>query len=264
MTYRIINSAAQSKATVFITGESGTGKELCADAVHKQSPRRNGPFIVINCAAIPRELMESEVFGHVKGAFTGATSNRDGAAALADGGTLFFDEICELDAALQIDSGCIDATVAKAMIHERQARYDDARVLLEEQLDEGRTDPGIAAIYMRIIARDGDHDAVIRLGTAVTGAGNSPTMWLRDVYFALARSYEARSDWADALDSGGRANAIATAPFDPEVLRQWVDAIIETFSPAMVRSWARVFVSTLTSTYFFSHEMLASMWLLQS
>jgi len=99
--YRIIDSAASSKATVFVTGESGTGKELCAEAVHKQSPRKKGPFVAVNCAAIPKDLMESEMFGHVKGAFTGAASERKGAAAQADGGTLFLDEICEMDLDLQ-------------------------------------------------------------------------------------------------------------------------------------------------------------------
>lgn len=99
--YRIINSAAPSKATVFITGESGTGKEVCAQAIHDESPRREKPFIALNCASIPKELMESEVFGHVKGAFTGALSARDGAATQADGGTLFLDEICEMDLELQ-------------------------------------------------------------------------------------------------------------------------------------------------------------------
>jgi DNA-binding NtrC family response regulator len=99
--YRIIKSAAPSTATVMITGESGTGKELCAEAVHALSPRVDKPFIAINCAAIPRDLMESEIFGHVKGAFTGATSDRQGAASRADGGTLFLDEICEMGLDLQ-------------------------------------------------------------------------------------------------------------------------------------------------------------------
>lgn len=93
--------AASSKATVFLKGESGTGKELCAEAVHTLSPRGSGPLISINCSAIPRELMESEIFGHEKGAFTGAAHRREGAAELADGGTLFLDEICEMDLALQ-------------------------------------------------------------------------------------------------------------------------------------------------------------------
>ena len=99
--YRLLKSAAPSNATVFVTGESGTGKELCADALHRLSKRSAGPFVVINCAAIPRDLLESEIFGHVKGAFTGATSDRKGAALQANGGTLFLDEVCEMDISLQ-------------------------------------------------------------------------------------------------------------------------------------------------------------------
>lgn len=99
--FQTIERAAASKATVFLKGESGTGKELCAEAVHAISPRAHGPLISINCSAIPRELMESEIFGHERGAFTGATDKRSGAAELADGGTLFLDEICEMDLALQ-------------------------------------------------------------------------------------------------------------------------------------------------------------------
>lgn len=99
--YRIIDSAASSRATVFITGESGTGKEVCAEAIHRQSQRGSRPFVAINCGAIPKDLMESEIFGHIKGSFTGAVSDREGAAARADGGTLFLDEICELAPDLQ-------------------------------------------------------------------------------------------------------------------------------------------------------------------
>jgi two-component system repressor protein LuxO len=99
--YRIIDIAAASKAPVFITGESGTGKELAAEAIHLRSGRSHKPFIALNCAAMPKDLMESEIFGHVKGAFTGAVADRDGAGTRADGGTLFLDEICEMDVALQ-------------------------------------------------------------------------------------------------------------------------------------------------------------------
>ncbi len=99
--YRRIETAASSKATIFITGESGTGKEVCAEAVHRLSPRRTQPFVALNCAAIPKDLMESEIFGHVKGAFTGAVSERIGAAGKANGGTLFMDEVCEMDLELQ-------------------------------------------------------------------------------------------------------------------------------------------------------------------
>jgi len=99
--YRTIDSVAVSDATAFIIGESGTGKELAAEAIHAQSKRSKRVLHTINCGAIPGELMESELFGHIKGAFTGATASRDGAATVADGGTLFLDEICEMDIELQ-------------------------------------------------------------------------------------------------------------------------------------------------------------------
>jgi len=99
--YDKIRSVARSMATVFITGESGTGKELCAQAIHDLSNRAQAPFVPLNCGAIPSEMLESEVFGHVKGSFTGAISDKPGAAMSADGGTLFLDEICELDLSLQ-------------------------------------------------------------------------------------------------------------------------------------------------------------------
>lgn len=99
--YQTIERVAPSKASVFITGESGTGKEVCAEAIHKLSNRKNGNFVPLNCAAIPKDLIESEIFGHVKGAFTGALTSRTGAVGIADGGTLFLDEICEMDLSLQ-------------------------------------------------------------------------------------------------------------------------------------------------------------------
>lgn len=100
--YRTIESVAASKASVFIAGESGTGKELAAEAVHLSSPRRSREFVPINCGAIPRDLLESEIFGHVKGAFTGATSDRVGAAKIAHCGTLFLDEIGEMPLEMQV------------------------------------------------------------------------------------------------------------------------------------------------------------------
>ena len=101
LVYDVIENAAKSNATVFLTGESGTGKEICAEAVHHYSRRSGKPFIAINCAAIPRELLESELFGHVKGAFTGAVADRDGAVTQAHGGTLFLDEIAEMAPEMQ-------------------------------------------------------------------------------------------------------------------------------------------------------------------
>ncbi len=99
--YEQIRRIAPSKAPVFVTGESGTGKEVTAQAIHTRSGRPSERFVALNCGAIPKDLIESEIFGHVKGAFTGATEDRTGAAELADGGTLFLDEICEMDLALQ-------------------------------------------------------------------------------------------------------------------------------------------------------------------
>ncbi|MCT4654690.1 MAG: sigma-54-dependent Fis family transcriptional regulator [Cohaesibacter sp.] len=99
--YDQILRISSSKAPVFVTGESGTGKEVCAQALHARSNRSDGPFIAINCSAIPADLMESEIFGHMKGAFTGASDDRKGAAELADGGTLFLDEVGEMPLDLQ-------------------------------------------------------------------------------------------------------------------------------------------------------------------
>jgi len=97
-----IRKGAESFSTVMITGESGTGKELVARAIHQESPRRSGPFLSVNCGAIPEGLMESELFGHVRGAFTGAVANTVGLFSAGAGGTLFLDEITEVPRAVQV------------------------------------------------------------------------------------------------------------------------------------------------------------------
>ncbi|HEX7971214.1 MAG TPA: nitrogen regulation protein NR(I), partial [Thiobacillus sp.] len=99
--FRAIGRLSQSHATVLITGESGSGKELVARALHRHSPRASGPFIALNTAAIPKDLLESELFGHERGAFTGAAAQRRGRFEQADGGTLFLDEIGDMPAELQ-------------------------------------------------------------------------------------------------------------------------------------------------------------------
>jgi DNA-binding NtrC family response regulator len=100
--YRVIELAAPTPASILICGESGTGKELVAQTLHQLSPRASGPFVGLNCAAIPETLLESEIFGHERGAFTGATERRAGCFELADHGTLFLDEIAEMAPATQV------------------------------------------------------------------------------------------------------------------------------------------------------------------
>ncbi len=99
--FEVIRKVADTEAAILITGESGTGKELVARSIHANSSRKDAPFVAINCAAIPRELLESELFGHVKGAFTGAIRDKTGKFQLADGGTLFLDEVGDLPVELQ-------------------------------------------------------------------------------------------------------------------------------------------------------------------
>ncbi|HKK01753.1 MAG TPA: sigma-54 dependent transcriptional regulator [Desulfuromonadales bacterium] len=99
--FDIVQRVAATEATILIGGESGTGKELVARAIHRGSERENGPFVAVNCAAIPRELLESELFGHTRGAFTGAVRERKGKFELANGGTLFLDEVGEMPVELQ-------------------------------------------------------------------------------------------------------------------------------------------------------------------
>src|SRR5688500_9309163 len=100
--YQVVEQAAPTSASVLIWGESGTGKELVAKTIHQLSPRAQQPFVPINCAAIPETLLESEIFGHEKGAFTGASDRREGCFELADRGTLFLDEIAEMTPATQV------------------------------------------------------------------------------------------------------------------------------------------------------------------
>src|SRR4051812_37747898 len=100
--YQIIDAVASSTASVLILGESGTGKELVARAVHSKSERAKGPFFALNCAALPKEILENELFGHEKGAFTGSTNEKPGAFEMASGGTIFLDEVAEMSTDIQV------------------------------------------------------------------------------------------------------------------------------------------------------------------
>ncbi|MBV9826108.1 MAG: sigma-54-dependent Fis family transcriptional regulator [Alphaproteobacteria bacterium] len=142
--YRVIEAAGRSDASVFITGESGTGKELTAEALHRSSSRRERNFVALNCGAIPKELMESVVFGHIKGSFTGATADQEGAAARADGGTLFLDELGEMDPLLQTKLLRFIQTGTYQRVGESRTRDADIRFIAatnrdpEEAVRQGR------------------------------------------------------------------------------------------------------------------------------
>ncbi len=139
----LVARVAESTISVLIEGESGTGKELVAHYVHQQSGRADKPFIKVNCAAIPEQLLESELFGHVRGAFTGALKDRQGRFELADGGTIFLDEIGELPAAIQSKLLRVLQTKDFERIGENVTRKVDVRVVsatnrnIDEALKEG-------------------------------------------------------------------------------------------------------------------------------
>ncbi len=151
--YGKIRSVARSMATVFITGESGTGKELCAEAVHRASPRAARPLIALNCGAIPADLLESEVFGHLRGSFTGAINDKLGAAAAADGGTLFLDEICEMDLNLQTKLLRFLQTSTITPVGATRPRKVDVRIVCatnREPMDEVRAGRFREDLYYRL------------------------------------------------------------------------------------------------------------------
>jgi DNA-binding NtrC family response regulator len=133
--YQSIEQAAPTNTSVLITGESGTGKELVAQTIHRLSPRAAFPFVAINCAAIPETLLESEIFGHEKGAFTGATDRRQGCFELADRGTLFLDEIGEMTPATQVKLLRVLQERTFRRVGGRNEQSVDVRVIAATNLD---------------------------------------------------------------------------------------------------------------------------------
>jgi DNA-binding NtrC family response regulator len=141
---RTIDRIAPSRCTVLVTGESGTGKEMIVSALHEASPRAAAPLVTINCGAIPEALLESELFGHVRGAFTGASATRLGRVAAAEGGTLFLDEVGELPLALQVKLLRLLQQREYSPVGENKTLRSDVRVVaatnrnLEEEVLAGR------------------------------------------------------------------------------------------------------------------------------
>jgi DNA-binding NtrC family response regulator len=133
--FRSIAKVISSSATVLISGESGTGKELVARAIHYHSPRASSPFVPVNCGAIPEELLESELFGHVKGAFTGALETRAGFFQTADGGTIFLDEISETSLSMQVKLLRVLQDREVVMVGSTRPRKVDARILASTNKD---------------------------------------------------------------------------------------------------------------------------------
>jgi DNA-binding NtrC family response regulator len=133
--FSAIAKAATTSATTLITGESGTGKELVARAIHYNSPRSSAPFVPVNCGAIPGELLESELFGHIKGAFTGATETRAGFFQTADGGTIFLDEISETSLSMQVKLLRVLQDKEVNMVGSPRPRKVDVRILASTNKD---------------------------------------------------------------------------------------------------------------------------------
>ncbi|MBM4278925.1 MAG: sigma-54-dependent Fis family transcriptional regulator [Deltaproteobacteria bacterium] len=139
-----IAKTASTSATVLIAGESGTGKELVARAIHYNSPRASAPFVPVNCGAIPNDLLESELFGHIKGAFTGATETRAGFFQTADGGTIFLDEISETSLSMQVKLLRVLQDKEVCMVGSSRSRRVDVRILASTNKDlSGLTQKGL-------------------------------------------------------------------------------------------------------------------------
>ena len=151
--FEVVESVAETRATVLITGESGTGKTQMARAIHQHSPRRDMPFVVVNCGALPDSLLESELFGHAKGAFTGAIRHKSGKFEEADGGTIFLDEIATSTPALQIKLLRVIQSRQLERVGETKTREVDVRIVLatnSELLDLVRAGEFREDLYYRI------------------------------------------------------------------------------------------------------------------
>ena len=153
--FDLVEAVADSRTTVLMTGESGTGKSLLARAIHHRSPRRDKPFIEVSCGALPETLLESELFGHVKGAFTGAIADKPGRFLAADGGTIFLDEINSASPAMQVKLLRVLQERAFEPVGSNDTKTVDVRVILASNVDlaearrRGEVPPGPVLPHQR-------------------------------------------------------------------------------------------------------------------
>tara|TARA_R110001599_G_scaffold193040_1_gene388727 strand:- start:11073 stop:12521 length:1449 start_codon:yes stop_codon:yes gene_type:complete len=254
--YRQIKNVANSKATVFITGESGTGKEVCADAIHKSGPRGQKPFIAINCGAIPEDLLESELFGHLKGSFTGAIADRVGAVQAANGGTLFLDEICEMQLKLQVKLLRFLQTGTVQRVGATRAEDVDVRIICatnrnpSREVEQGRFREDL---YYRLAVVPIDLPPLRERGNDITLLANSFLMKFAKeegkeflpLSADLAEKFE-RHNWPgnvrELQNLMRRAAVMFGGPnLDSSILPEFVDPTIQTpkqlppFSPSLDR-----------------------------
>ncbi len=231
----LASRVAPHATTVLITGESGTGKEVVARAVHRMSPRRTAPFIAVNCGAIPANLLESELFGHKRGAFTGATADKPGLFEEADGGTLLLDEVGELPVELQVKLLRVLQESEVRRVGEAHARKVDVRLLaatarnLEADVTEGRfredlfyrlnvvrihipplreRPEDLDSLVARLVAR-----AAKRLGRELTVTGDAMAAIRRNAWRGNVRELENALERAAVLSADGviREDAVRDA-----------------------------------------------------
>jgi transcriptional regulator with GAF, ATPase, and Fis domain len=239
---RLVESLQHSEATVLLSGASGTGKEVLARAIHAHSPRRDGPFVVVNCAAIPAELLESELFGHVRGAFTGAVRDRIGPFELADRGTLFLDEIGEMPPSLQAKLLRVLQDGTFERVGEGEMRHSHARIVaatnidLRRAVDEGRfrkdlyyrlrvvpielpplreRREDIEPLALHLLAR-----ANVRSGRAVRFTPDAMRALLRYDWPGNVRELQNALEFAVAVSSG---QSLQPEDLPPEVMNGWAD-----------------------------------------
>ncbi len=196
--FEIIRHVAPTRATVLVSGESGTGKELVARAIHHASPRRDRPFIAFNCAALPANLIESELFGHEKGAFTGAVGRRKGLFGAADGGTLLVDEVSELDVTLQAKLLRVLEERAYTPLGSTQEIKVDVRIVAATNKD------------LQQAVADGSFREDLYYRLKVVSIGLPPLRERRDDVPLLARAF---------LDQAIREHGLRDLRLDPEAIR---------------------------------------------